>query len=214
MKFKKVFKSLMPLCLIIIFLLLVVLVINCLIICLSSNYLSEYSFNLASSAFVVDILRVFLAMMIWIISPVGILFFLGLKLFFSGNGSVIKRNFAFLLQFLSFLLWFSSMLILLIVYFDAIFYQIFSLDSDILSLVIRSGFGFIILFIILIFAEKKIILEQKNKIKIQKDKDFLEEERKDSVKIMGVEIIGVKNKIKKKIKEIVKRNINNRIDRL
>ena len=87
---------------------------------------------------------VFLAMLFWFISPIGILFFWGIKLFFSEKASVLKRNFALLLQFLSFLSWSSLMFILLVVYIDSVSYKVLNLGGDILNLAIKSGFGFII----------------------------------------------------------------------
>ena len=183
-------------------------------------YPTTFSFSLALSAFIANILYVLFAMLFWFISPIGILFFLGIKLSFEEKASIIRRNFALLLQFLSFLSWSSLMFILLVVYIDSISYKILNLGSGILDLAIKSGFGFMIFMFILIVAEKKMILSQKYDAKNNKNsgrssgaRKRRKTEKEESIKIAGIEIGGVKRKVKRKLKESLKEIVNEEIDR-
>ncbi|MCK4891934.1 MAG: hypothetical protein KAS78_04655 [Candidatus Pacebacteria bacterium] len=185
------------------------------------NYCSSgYSFSLTLSIFMADLLRVFFAMLFWLISPIGILFLLGIKLFFSEKASVLKRNFALLLQFFSFLSWSSLMFILLVVYIDSIFYHILNLGGSMLNLAIKSGFAFVILMIMLALAENKIINDRSYKPKSIKSKKNNPRQNKEdkndneSAKIIGTKTVGIKNRVKNKIKKEIKKIINNRIDKL
>ena len=192
------------------------------------SFLACYPTNspsgLALSAFITNILYVLFAMLIWFISPIGVLFFLGVKLFFEEKASTIKRNFALLLQFLSLLSWSSLMFILLVVYIDSISYKILNLGSGILDLAIKSGFGFIIFMFILMVAEKKMILSQKYDAKKKNSKNSgrgngtetgrgRKTKKEESIKIAGIEIGGVKRKIKRKFKEGLKEIVNEEIDK-
>jgi len=120
------------------------------------------SFGLTMGTFMIDLFFVLFALLFWFISPIGILFLLGIKLFFSWKASVIRRNFALALQILSFLSWSSLMIILLIVYLDSVSYRVLGIGGELLNLAIKSGFAFLFFMIILVFAERKIISRQKN----------------------------------------------------
>jgi hypothetical protein len=214
MKIKKSFKLLMYVFLALFVLFLLASFAYCLIV---------PSFSLTLSIFMADVLCVFFAMLFWFISPIGVLFLLGIKLFFSERASVIRRNFALLLQFLSFLSWSSLMFILLVVYIDSVSYEILNLGGGVLNLAIKSGFGFMIFMIILAVAEKKIISKQKrnseeknnNNKDLNKNSDTKRRKKKEeSIKIAGIEVGGIKSKVKKKIKEEIKEIIDNKIDRL
>ena len=186
-------------------------------------YSTEPLFGLAFSIFMTDVLCVLFAMLFWFISPIGVLFLLGIKLFFSEKASVIRRNFALLLQFLSFLSWSSLMFILLVVYVDSVSYKILNLGGGVLNLAIKSGFGFMIFMIILAVAEKKIISEQKhysgkrNNESDNKEKDNSDTKRRkkkeESIKIAGIEIGGIKQKIRRKLKENLKKIVDKEIDK-
>ena len=178
--------------------------------------------GLALSAFIANILYVLFAMLIWFISPIGVLFFLGVKLFFEEKASTIKRNFALLLQFLSLLSWSSLMFILLVVYIDSISYKILNLGSGIFNLSIKYGFVFIIFIFILMVAEKKMILSQKYDVKKKNSKNpdrdngtgrGRKTKKEESIKIAGIEIGGVKRKVKRKLKEGLKEIVNEEIDK-
>ncbi|MEA2097739.1 MAG: hypothetical protein U9P70_01540 [Patescibacteria group bacterium] len=179
-------------------------------------------FGLALSAFIINILCVLFAMLFWFISPIGVLFFLGIKLSFDEKTSTVRRNFAVLLQFLSFLSWSSLMFILMVVYIDSVSYKILNLGSDILNLAIKSGFGFVIFMFILIVAEKRMISFQKYDSKRKNNKNFNnsnetrrkgKREKEESIKIAGIEIGGIKRKVKHKLKEDLKKIVNKEIDR-
>jgi hypothetical protein len=197
-----------------------------------ANYCAGYSFGSALGAFIIDLLFVLFAMMFWFVSPIGILFILGVKLFFSENASMARKNFAMLLQFLSFLSWSSTMFILLVVYIDSVSYGILNLGGSILNLAIKSGIGFFIFMLILASLEKKMISSGKTgedgkSDNINNKDNFNESDskkknngpekrksRKESVKIAGIEFGEVKEKIKNKIKKEIKEIVDDKIDKL
>ncbi len=189
-----------------------------------TNCCAGYSFGSAMGAFIVDLLFVLFAMLFWFVSPIGILFMLGIKLFFSENASAAKKNFAMLLQFLSFLSWSSLMFILLVVYIDSVSYRVLNLGGDILNLAIKSGFGFFIFMLILSFAEKKMASSgqacgnKKGNDKNNKNgcgENNFKEEKNNNNSGKGRKKAGsVKDKIKEKIKEEIKEAIDKKIDRL
>ena len=184
-------------------------------------YSTEPSFGLALSIFMADVLCVLFAMLFWFISPIGVLFLLGIKLFFSENASTIRRNFALLLQFLSFLSWSSLMFIFLVVYIDSVSYKVLDFGGDILNLAIKSGFGFMIFMLILAVAEKKIISKQKHNLEEKNNNKNLNEnsnskkreKKEESVKMAGIEVGGIKQKIRRKLKEDLKEIVDDEIDR-
>lgn len=215
----------------IIFALFVFLANECVAVCQTNHY-AEYSFGLALGAFIIDLLFVLFAMLFWFVSPIGILFILGIKLFFSENASAARKNFAMLLQLLSFLSWSSLMFILLVVYIDSVSYRVLNLGGDILNLAIKSGFGFFIFMLILSAAEKKMVSSGQacgdkkgnnknnkngcgeNNFKEKSDNPEKRKKKKKSVKIAGIEFGGVKEKVKTKIKEEIKEIIDDKIDKL
>ncbi|MCK5084450.1 MAG: hypothetical protein KAQ64_02245 [Candidatus Pacebacteria bacterium] len=212
MKRKKSYK--MPIC---VFLMLFVFFPLASFACCSA----ASSFSLALNIFIADILYVLFAMLFWFISPIGVLFLLGIKLFFSKNASVVRKNFALLLQFLSFLSWSSLMFILLIVYIDSISYKVLDLGGNMLNLAIKSGFGFIIFMLILAVAEKQIISKQKHSLKREQDDDNdrkknsnnLKNKEKENIKKSGIECGGIKQKIRRKFKENLKKIVDKEIDK-
>ncbi|MBW6440435.1 hypothetical protein K0B03_00155 [Patescibacteria group bacterium] len=179
-----------------------------------------YTFGMSFSAFISNMFYVFLAMFFWFISPIGVLFLLGIKLFFSENASSVRRHIAMLIQFLSFLTWSSVMFILIVVYIDSTSYQVLGSGGAMLNLVIKSGLGFMIFMIILALAENNIINRQKCKLKNEKEKiKNIDENRREGKNSKfeensGVKKGGIKNKIKNKIKEEIKEIIDNKIDKL
>lgn len=194
---------------------------------------SELSVGAVVSIFILDLLYVFIAMMLWAVSPVGILFFIALKLFFSKNPSWIKMKIALILQNLSFLTWFSVMLILFFLFLDSFTYQIFNFGGFILTTAIKSGIGFMVFMLVLIFVEKKNIAKKKVSIEEIKEKKKEQstgekktnetEEKNDSVKkdtkrkttkTVKTKPKGIKAKVKNKIKEEIKEIIDEKIDRL
>lgn len=215
----------------IIFALFIFLANECAAIC-QTNYCAGYSFGSALGAFIIDLLFVLFAMLFWFVSPIGILFLLGIKLFFSENASAARKNFAMLLQFLAFLSWSSLMFILLVVYIDSVSYGVLNLGGDVLNLAIKSGFGFFVFMLILSSAGKKMISfgrtcgdkkdndknnknnRGENSFKEKNDNSEKRKKKKESVRIAGVEFGGVKEKIKNKIKKGIKEIVDDKIDKL
>ncbi len=187
-----------------------------------TNCCAGYSFGSALGAFIVDLLFVLFAMLFWFVSPIGILFILGIKLFFSKNASAAKKDFAMLLQFLSFLSWSSLMFILLVVYADSVSYGVLNLGGDVLNLAIKSGFGFFVFMLILSSAEKKMASfgqacgDKKGNNKNDKnggdENNFKEKNDNSEKKYKKRE--SVKEKIKNKIKEEIKEIVDDKIDKL
>ncbi len=200
---------------------------------LISTYGSDLSVGAAVSVFILDLFYIFIAMIVWAVSPVGILFFIAAKLFFSKNPSWIKMKIALILQNLSFLTWFSVMLILFFLFLDSFTYQIFNLGGFMLTLAIKSGIGFMVFMLVLIFIEKKNIAKKKVNIEEIKGnreeqstggkktndtedenysaKKILEEKTTKKVKLKPK---GIKAKVKNKIKKEIKEIIDEKIDKL
>ncbi len=179
---------------------------------------SELSIGTSISIFVLDLLYVLIAMMLWAVSPVGILFYIALKLFFSKNPSWVKMKIALILQNLSFLTWFSVMLVLFLLFLDSFTYQIFNLGGFILTIAIKSGIGFMLFMLVLLFIEKKNITSRKEYIKkIKKEKTNKTEKdnsKRGATRTTKSKPKGIKEKVKDKIKEEVKEIIDDKIDKL
>ena len=193
---------------------------ECIAACQANYCSSERTFGMAFGIFLADMLCVLLAMFLWFISPIGVLFLLGIKLFFSENASKVKRQFAVLIQFLSFLSWSSLMLVLIIAYIDSISYQVINVGGNMLNLAIKSGLGFMVFMVILALAENRILNEQSSKSEsVKKKKTNSKQNRKEKdddepVETAGTGSGGIKNKIKNRIKKEIKKIINDKIDRL
>lgn len=160
--------------------------------------------------FVSVIAVIFLALVLWAISPVGILFFLSAKTLLSKSPSMLKRKFAWVVRGIAFLTWISIMFLLLIIYVDAISYKIFNLGGDVLNLAIISGVAFFIVMILVIFIEKTICCRENNN-----KKNISERKKKsdDNIKFAGTESGGIKQKVRSKLKEDLKEIIDDEIDK-
>ncbi len=184
----------------------------------------EYPIGVAIGLFILDLLYVLIAMIFWVLSPVGILFFIALKLFFSKNPSLIKMKIALILQNLSFLTWFSVMLLLFFLYLDSVIFQIFNLGGLFLTLAIKSGIGFMIFMLVVVYIEKKNIARKKEDIKKTREEKIDEKEDEDgslkknatrkAAKSVKSKPRGIKQKMKDVIKEDFKEIIDNEIDKL
>ena len=149
------------------------------------------------------ILVIFLALFLWAVSPVGILFFSSVRILFSKSSSMLKRKLAWIAQIIAFLTWGSIMFLLLIVYVDSVSYKIVNLGGDVLNLAIISGCAFFIVMILVIFVEKMIYCNTK--------KNENNNSKNNSKKIKSG---GIKQKVKRKIKKEIKEIINDKIDKL
>ncbi len=105
--------------------------------------------------FINDILDVFLVLVLWIASPIGVLFLLAARTLFSRDTSSLGRMVAWISQGIAFLLWVSVMSLLLIVYLDSISLRVFGLGGSALNLAISSGFAFAITMLLVVFFERK-----------------------------------------------------------
>ena len=145
------------------------------------------------------ILVMFLALLLWAVSPMGILFFLSVRILFSKSSSALKRKLAWIAQIFAFLTWGSIMFLLLIIYADSISYRILNLGGDILNLAIISGCAFFIVMILVIFIEKMICYSDNNK-------KFIKNKKSSNNR-------SVKQKIRRKIKDNLKEIVDDEIER-
>ena len=145
---------------------------------------------------------IFLALFLWAVSPVGVLFFSSVRILFSKSSSALKRKLAWVAQIFAFLTWGSIMFLLLIIYADSVSYRILNLGSDALNLAIISGCAFFIVIILVIFIEKMICCNTK--------KSVGNNSKNNSKKIKPK---GIKQKIKRKLKDDLKEIVSDEIER-
>jgi len=172
--------------------------------------------------FITTILFTFLMLVLWLISPVGILFFLSSKILLSRESSKLKRKIAWIVQGVAFLIWTSLMTVMLIVYIDSISYNILGARGAILDFAITSGFAFLFVMFMACIMEKKTITDSKSgndnnkKEKTNNKKGDFEGNKKtdNRVKIAGAKTgSGIKAKVRRKIKEDLKEIVNDEIER-
>ncbi len=170
-----------------------------------------------TSFFMTTTLFIFLMLILWFISPIGILFFLASKTVFSKEASVLKRKVAWVVQGVAFLTWISLMTIMLILYLDSLSYNILSFKSAILDFAIISGFAFLFIMLAVCVMEKKAIMKNKAKEKIEKENIKTGDSKKrtdNSAKIASAKTSGgIKAKVRRKIKEDLKEIVNDEIDK-
>jgi len=166
-------------------------------------------------------------LILWLISPVGILFFLSSKTLFSKESSELKRKIAWVVQGIAFLTWTSLMTVMLIVYLDSISYNILDAGSAILDLAITAGFAFLSVMFMVCITEKKTVANNRignNRKRNKSDKkektnnvkeDFGENKKTDdSAKTVGAKTGGgIKAKVRRKIKEDLKEIVNDEIEK-
>jgi len=170
-----------------------------------------------TSFFMITALFIFLMLILWFISPVGILFFLASKVLFSKEASALKRKIAWIVQSIAFLTWVSLMTIMLIVFLDSVSYNILSFRSAILDFAITSGFAFLFIMLAVCVMEKKAIVNneaEKNGKKENAKRNSSESKTGNNAKIANVKTgSGIKTKIRGKIKEDLKEIVNDEIDK-
>ena len=179
------------------------------------------------SFFVTMTLFTFLMLVLWLISPVGILFFLSSKVLFSRKSSELKRTIAWAVQGIAFLTWTSLMTVMLIVYLDSMSYNILSAGSAILDFAITSGFAFLFIMLIACIIEKKTIADsksgnsrkgnngnEKEKTNDKKENHGKNKKINNSAKIASAKIGGgIKAKVRRKLKEDLKEIVDDEIER-
>lgn len=183
----------------------------------------EYAGGCRGTGFFLNMaLTVFIALISWTVSPIGVLFFGAAGTLLTKSSSELKRKVARGVQGIAFLTWASLMFLLLVFYVDSVSYQIFNLGGDVLNLAIISGFAFFIIMILMTFFEKEARCNKNNggdkndkgdiedNIKENKTKPKRNRKCDGSIKFAGIEFGEIKGKIKEGIKEI----INDKIDKL
>lgn len=180
-----------------------------------------------TSFFITTILFIFLMLVLWLISPVGILFFLSSKTLFSKEASVLKRKIARAVRGIAFLTWASLMTIMLIVYLDSLSYNILNFKSAVLDFAIMAGFAFLFIMLAVCVMEKKAIVNDRRESNKKKEDDK-EKERVNSkkespgrnkkinnnTKIAGAKTGGgIKAKIRRKLKEDLKEIVDDEIEK-
>ena len=177
--------------------------------------------------FMTTILFTFLMLVLWFISPVGILFFLSSKILLSRESSELKRKIAWIVQGVAFLIWTSLMTVMLIVYLDSMSYNILSAGSAILDFAITSGFAFLFVMLMVCIMEKKTIADSKSgnsrKVNNGDEKEKTNDKEKNhgrskkinnSAKIASAKIGGgIKAKVRRKLKEDLKEIVDDEIER-
>jgi len=147
---------------------------------------------------------IFLALFLWVVSPVGVLFFSSVRILFSKSASALKRKLAWIAQIFAFLTWGSAMFLLLIIYIDSVSYKILDLGGDVLNLAIISGCAFFIVMILVIFIEKQIGCNlKKSKSKNNHDKTNPQKTKPK----------GIKQKIRRKLKDDLKEIVDDEIEK-
>ncbi|MCK5123296.1 MAG: hypothetical protein KAQ87_04095 [Candidatus Pacebacteria bacterium] len=149
------------------------------------------------------ILVIFLALFLWAVSPVGILFFSSVRILFSKSSSMLKRRLAWVAQIIAFLTWSSVMFLLLIIYIDSVSYKILNLGGDVLNLAIISGCAFFIVMILVVFIEKMIC---SGDVKKSKNND-------NKINSKKIKSGGIKQKVRRKLKDNLKEIIDDEIER-
>ena len=179
------------------------------------------------SFFITTILFTFLMLVLWLISPVGILFFLSSKILFSRESSKLKRKIAWIVQGVSFLIWTSLMTVMLIVYIDSISYNILGAGSAILDFAITSGFAFLLIMLVACTMEKRVIVnsksensqkrnnnDEKEKTNGKKGNSGKNKKTDNSAKTVNAKTGGsIKAKVRRKIKEDLKEIVNDEIEK-
>jgi len=175
-----------------------------------------------------NMLYVFAALLLWVISPIGILFFLAARILFSKKSSKLKRKIAWVIQGIAILLWASAITLFLIIYLDSISFKIFNLGGSILNIAVFSGFAFALIMFLFMISENRIKTgrsgregdgEKKRRENgdTNKKEDGSENEDdknpKNNIKAASIEFGGVKEKIKRKIKQDLKEIVDEEIDK-
>ena len=186
-----------------------------------------------SLAYVVfnNITVMFLVLLLWIVSPIGILFFLSAGSLLSGTSSNIKRKIAWVGQGMAFIGWISLMILFAVLYLDSVSFGVFRLGGEVLNVAILSGIAFGAVMFYVIIMEKSIGLPKKGRFKCCRDNMFQEkeksgenkksdsgkeepaEEKEGNLKFSGFEFGGIKRKARKRIKEELKEIVDKEIDK-
>jgi uncharacterized membrane protein len=163
-------------------------------------------------------LRIFFVLMLWMISPVGIIFFWSTGGLISKNTSKLKRSISWIGQILALFIWASFMTILLLLYLDSVTINAFGLGGMFLDTEIASGMVFFVVMFIFALYEKSIEYSaDRAGAGAKRKKNEAEEDRggkgRESIKIAGIEFTGLKDKVRRKVKDGLKEIIDDEIER-
>jgi len=170
-------------------------------------------------------LRIFLVLLLWMISPVGIIFFWSTSALISKRTSRLKRALSWIGQILAILIWASLMTILMLLYLDSVTINAFGLGGIFLDTEIASGMVFFVVMFIFALYEKSIEYNidfskekgsrKKNNNEAEKNsnKAGVANGSSDSLKIDSLEFAGLKNKVRRKIKDGLKEIVDDEIER-
>lgn len=182
-----------------------------------------YTCNQVESAINYSI-RIFFALILWTLSPVGILFFLGSGSLVSRKTSKIKRGFSWIAQILALVIWLSFMTLLLIVYLDSVTLNVLGLQGSLLDTAIASGMAFFVVMFIFALYERSIEYgmdsgggsgsRKKKKDETEDQSENVNEKKsREGIKIVGAEFVGFKDKVRRKIKDGLKEIVDDEIER-
>lgn len=172
-----------------------------------------------TSFFIITVLFIFLMLILWLISPVGILFFLASKVLFSKEASVLKRKVAWAVQGIAFLTWMSLMTVMLIIFLDSISYNILNFRSAVLDFAITAGFAFLFIMLAVCAMEKKVTVNNKSEDDRKgngndEEKEVKNKKINNKAKITKTKTSGsIKTKIRRKLKEDLKEIVDDEIER-
>ena len=102
-----------------------------------------------------NLIYIFLALVLWTITPAGILFFGAYTVFLSRESSGLKKKIAWLVQIFALLFWASLMSILLLVYLDSMTYNALNMGGRPLNIAITSGIAFVVVMLLIMLIERK-----------------------------------------------------------
>lgn len=165
-------------------------------------------------------LKVFLAMILWMVSPVGLLFFLASGVLLSKRSSKLKRAIGWILQILALFVWISFMTILFILFIDSVTWNAFRFGGTFLDTAIVSGMAFFI--VMFIYALYEMNIERQGNVFSENNGIFGDKmDKKSSVNggndhCAWIDKIGlgeIKNKVRRKVKDGLKEIIDDEIER-
>lgn len=169
--------------------------------------------------------RIFFALILWTLTPAGLLFFLASSILVTPKTSKLKRGLAWIGQISAILIWASFMTILLLAHLDSVTLNAFGLGGRFLDTAIASGMAFFVVMFILVLFEKSVEYgmnvsggndgRKKTKSRTETESGNKEKEKRaqDSIKIAGMEFLGLKDKIRRKLKDGLKEIVDDEIER-
>lgn len=173
--------------------------------------------------------RIFLALILWTVSPAGIMFFLASGTLISRKSSKLKRALAWIVQILALFVWMSFMTLLLLAFLDSVTLNVFGLGGNLLDTAIVSGMVFFVVLFLFSLYEKKIqdsvdfgkinskprprLYEKKEETDQTNDTKGPVRDGFEKIKDFSKDFTGIKDKIRRKAKDTLKEIIDDEIER-